>query len=281
MAVAFQSVSVAGFSTITSPAAIQVVITKPSGLAVGDLMIAQLVDDVVPASWSLTGWTQLRQDANSTFVRSTILYKIATSGDVAASNFTFAAPNTGNCVVGGAMLRIDGQSSLANPIWTSAFATVTNSANPSFANTITPTTGDSLLILIATARQSTNAIAGYAIATNNPTWTERWDFNTSSVDTYSTSLATALRTQATATGNSSVTGGAATADWVGQILAIAPNKDVAITDTVVSSETMTNLRIRKIDVTDTVVSTESVTTPKQRLWRTTAKPTTVWRKPLK
>jgi len=84
MAIAFRA-SAHNDTTGTS-----ITITKPSGLTVGDLMIAVISSqDETGVSASLAGWTE-KYDSDSDYHGQTTLYKIADSGDVAASNFTFS-----------------------------------------------------------------------------------------------------------------------------------------------------------------------------------------------
>ena len=74
-----------------------IVVPKPSGLAVDDLIIvwaATDVNDVSTAEFDATsdptGWTFVQTaGTNVTDVHLGLFWKIADSGDVAASNFTF------------------------------------------------------------------------------------------------------------------------------------------------------------------------------------------------
>lgn len=65
-------------------------VTKPSGLAVDDVMVAYTVSNLNGTS-APAGWTQiLSQDSNQgSLFRVRVFYKVATSSDVAASNFVF------------------------------------------------------------------------------------------------------------------------------------------------------------------------------------------------
>ena len=76
------------------------VITKPAGLEVGDLMIAQVVGQDT-TSYDITtftapeNWTSIRQDdyisGGLHMTGSALFWKIADAADVAASDFTFTA----------------------------------------------------------------------------------------------------------------------------------------------------------------------------------------------
>jgi hypothetical protein len=128
MAVTVQSVSSVARNTISTT----LTITKPTGLAVGDLMVAHLVrsdNDQNSRTWSLSGWTSaVDTQGNDTGTSSSgmaALHKIADSGDVAASNFTFTVSSAADFLAG-AIYRIDGHAPSA-PINASASAFINNS----------------------------------------------------------------------------------------------------------------------------------------------------------
>ena len=87
-------------------------ITKPAGLAVGDIMIANIlqsgndgssfVDAVgLSASWSLIGTDGTNLNNGNDRWRNTLLYKVATAADVAATDFTFTLDADSDDGVGG------------------------------------------------------------------------------------------------------------------------------------------------------------------------------------
>lgn len=199
MAVAYQSISTTVFASSTT-----VVITKPSGLAVGDQMLATIFDNdndetniTAPA-----GWTTLTGDHGIGAQRH--FYKTADASDVAASNFTFSLGGTK--IVGGAILRFTGAA-----ISEATIGTYASDTSPlDWANGITPAYADSLLfnfIVQLNTSDNLGSTSGYAIATDNPTWTELYDFSTNSLgDDMSMACAYGSRPETTATGNSSATG---------------------------------------------------------------------------
>lgn len=207
-------------------------IAKPLNLAVGDFMLALILDDTVGgeigATWASTGWThyQYTKGATGINVGTAILYKTATAGDVAGSSFTFTVLAPNNRICGGGIMRISGAKNV-NPIGASNVDnTKENDGDPTFANTITPPKADSLIIICANAVFNNNFTGGYAITTSNPVaWTEIWDAVSAAGDNYTMATAVALRPETTATGNSDVTGADATADWVGYQIAINPYED--------------------------------------------------------
>lgn len=231
MAVTVQSVS----SVARNTASTTLTITKPTGLAVGDLMVAHLVrsdNTQISPTWSLAGWTTaVDVSGNDTGIGSSgmaALYKIADSGDVAASDFTFTISSVD--FLAGAIYRISGQSPSA-PMNASASAFVNNDETPSFGNTITPTEADCLLLMLVhhvAGSSSSKETSAYAITTSNPTWTEAYDNHNSTLTTIAGAYAN--RPELTATGNSSFTSsGDNTTDSGSIVLAIKPIISVTTT----------------------------------------------------
>jgi len=73
-------------------------ITKPAGLVVGDVMLANIMqsgtdnsafNDATSSGWTIVAGSNMNPSGNIRF-RGTILYKIAVAADVSATNFTFA-----------------------------------------------------------------------------------------------------------------------------------------------------------------------------------------------
>ncbi len=280
MAVAVASQTSSNWALLTDGSTdhIDFTMTKPTGVAIGDLLVAITSRDIGDPGTDTppTGWTRLREDNNTGAHYLAVYYKYATPTEVAASSFTWTWYTvSANMAAAGAIFRITG-SSTGVPIWTSASdATIDNTAAPSFNNTITPAVADSLLMLIASGYQNNNAIGGYAIATSNPTWTEVLDVTANTGTDHSLSIATATRTQVTATGNSSITGGDTTADWVGTIIAISPDKSSSTSESVTVSDTMSNLRGRLSTIVDSVASSDTVSSLLKK-WRNVAKSVSEW-----
>lgn len=80
------------------------VLTKPTGLAVGDTMIAIVVAETATNLASPAGWTLIGAAELATYAKTKSFYKVADSSDVSASNFTF----TGTDIRGGILYRISG-----------------------------------------------------------------------------------------------------------------------------------------------------------------------------
>lgn len=219
MAVAFRAWGESSWADATST-----VVTKPVGLAAGDWMVGVVVLQTAATITPPSGFTLILDQTNSTSAdtpRMAIYWKIADSGDAAASDFTFSFSATSISFAG---IICGTGSDTTTPVGASnGDNTVVNDITPSWDNTITPPQADCLLILFAAASQGFAGMSNQAIANDNPTWTEVEDTGTSLGANYVLSVAySSLRSATSATGNSSLTGDDAAQDWVGQIVAIQP-----------------------------------------------------------
>lgn len=195
MAIAYQSTQ-----TATATAGTNITVTKPTSLASGDLMVGGVTNAGLGGVGLPAGWTTI---ANFSGYNSTIVgWKIADASDVAASNFTFTgASGFERCAF---ISRYTGTSTTA-PVDQS----ITNNANgTSFSVAgFTPTYANSFFVVLAPHRQDgaggPHTASGWAIATNNPTWTT--DFNLTNGAVSATRVgfsgAHASRPQTTASGN--------------------------------------------------------------------------------
>ena len=157
-----------------------ITITKPTGLALGDLLIACIATydgdnrtHTTPAGWSVGTQT------TSQLVKTTIFYKEAESADVSASNFTFnMSANTG--FISGVLVRITGHVPVT-PITVGESDAANVSAQSSYSPTtsITPDTEENSILLmsfalLASAPGGTPTMGSYA-STPSATWTEIQD----------------------------------------------------------------------------------------------------------
>ena len=167
MAIAVQSTA---NTTWTNAASLT--ITKPTGLAEGDLLVACLIAE--SEDWTVpSGWTEYVDLDNNWYL--SLMYKVADSSDVAASNFTFTPASSDD--VCGALLRVDGYAPTA--LFSDAETEVdANSATQyNWGVTIDPITDGELIIVIGAASQTNgaNSVSSPAINGTNPTWTEVLD----------------------------------------------------------------------------------------------------------
>jgi len=187
------------------------VITKPTGLAVGDLMVAMLGGHSAGSGLSfatLSGWTlgsNLQDLVGGGFTYSSIQYKVATSGDVAASDFTFTGASMDE--TGGTMLRVSG---IRTDDWFDVSLTgqVDNTANPSFSLSHTPAQNNVLYAFVVMCGDGNNA-SSPVINGTNPTWTRHQaSSRTASLSTFSSVQLTTVPLTSI-----SVTGGTGSSDW--------------------------------------------------------------------
>lgn len=140
--------------------AANITITKPTGLAVDDVMIVALTANKNP--WTVpSGFTQLQtgESAANAF-RSYLYYKVATSTDVAATNFTFSGSD-GNSPLVGTMIAIRGCNP-SNPIMDSdvdVLTSVSSGADPGSSITVTRSAIPSRILMWRTDR-NTNTTSG-------------------------------------------------------------------------------------------------------------------------
>lgn len=240
----FASSQVTTWATDTSR-----VVTKPVSLAVGDLLVAQYILDgtvsTVPSGFTL-------KDSQLNVFTSAIYYKIADSGDVAATNFTFTS--TGSVFQFCSMTRITGASS-TGASYVYGEGTTNDTATPSVTAGVTPKDyGDSVLLLqYWFGSTSVASIATYAIATSNPSWTEAYDVNSGN---YDAAMAYGTRPQVTATGNISCAGGTGSSDWVGQLLAIPAPHLYTLAETSTTTEAYPNILL--IVIAETMSTIENI-----------------------
>jgi hypothetical protein len=263
----FQSYTSSGWATATS-----FVANKPSGLAVGDLMILHFTGNgsspSFPSGFNAISTGTISQTGGA--LTSYSRYKIADSGDVAASNFTVTAGSAqGHLVIS----RFTGHFS---PVikWSWAGGSADNTATPSISASITTNTRPQTMILLMwSAAQTISSLSGYAIANSNPTWTEAYDLDDGSDKTIA--MAYAIRPEQTATGNvtaTAVTSGSSN-DWIVIVVGIALAENLVIADSLTLTENFIKGQEKKIS--DSIILTDSVTGDGNK-WKNEQKNSTTW-----
>lgn len=147
-------------------------ITKPTGLAVGDVLFAFLFCQNTNTLPTPSGWSVVRNstaDFGPSDSNGAIFYKVADSGDVAASDFSFdVSDGTGS--IGGTLVRVSGMDT------STVFEQVNTAANAgevspwNFTVSVTPSIEDSIIFAFCGLNYSTT-MSGYS-STGSPTWTE-------------------------------------------------------------------------------------------------------------
>lgn len=132
-----------------------------------------------------------------------------------------------------------------------------------------------MLLMAVMAVQNGGAAAGYAIVTSNPSWTEVANLHPGS---QSLAVAYAVRPEATATGNSSVTGLDATADSNCHLISITRQSavSVSIQDSVAVSDRVSVATDYHVGLQDTVNVSDEVNADDSRQWTNQSKNNDSW-----
>lgn len=238
-----------------------------AGLAVGNLMIAQFLFNntgtltVTPPA----GWTAVITTTGANYV-GYIAWKIADTGDVLGNSFTFtkgAGATTMSLIVS----RITGNRLI---LAVTASAGQQNASSTTItAPTITPTIPSSMLVFFVFLESNGNA-SGYAIANNNPTWTEVFDIN---LNNQTHAIATAIRPEITATGTATALGSGVAGISLGQIISVSEQPILTASDTITSTDNSFFSLI--IFIRDTITATDIASTLMTK-WRNLVKNVSNW-----
>jgi hypothetical protein len=270
MAAVIESSANTGFTSVT-PGSPSLVVTKPSGLAVGDYLLGFISGyhtGVANITYSTpSGWTLLEDTGSvSTSWRTYTFAKVADSADVAASNFSFTNTSGGTNPAVGALLRISG------------FGIVDDSNKSqgaaSISAALTGLTRPNALVLFNAVVQGGTSISAYALVTGNPTWTELLDINDGSAAAFA--IAYGTRASQADSGDATYSGG--TGGRATTIVSIAPQVDNSKTSDIPAITTyiqnlVPNLRIEAQIIDPVAQNMDS--TP----WQNETRPTTTWLNP--
>lgn len=246
----------------TSPDALT--ISKPASTAEGDMLIAVLATSGYTANYSLSGWTSLTNYNEGEFIGVRILFKVAGSSEPDDYSFGLGGGSQNNDTMIGFITRITGNSfgGAANIVFSTPDYNSGSATTHTFTPGITPVSTNSVLILGSFVGVASRTQTGYAIANNNPTWTERVDItDTSGPIDNSLAYATAVPSVASATGDYQVTLSSASADVIGFILAVTEsanatfNADPLILTSTIPNATVTgdaNITATPLTITSTV-----------------------------
>ena len=262
----------------TASGTTSVVITKPTGLAVGDLLVAGIHgnDDngstvalTTPAGWTLDEAQTV--DTNSGVL--SVFTKTADSADVAASNFTFASTGDAARNMQGGLLRISNFGILAGETSSNGSGAASTLTSTGF----TPTRANTLFVaftgLSSTGTGST--VTSFTLTTSNPTWTERADFTEAIATKFiSFGVHTATRPETTDTGTITVTYNQNSSQRMMIVLALSPKVNGSVTPiTKVNGYAYTGVQSAKVNA----ISDDATTnTSKYTGWQNETLPTTNW-----
>lgn len=281
------AIAIASQSTNISAADVDtVVIDKPTGLAVGDGLVAVIycynrfggtTAITTPTDWTAGAFIVNSAAADSHSVGA--FYKVADADDVAASNFTF---ETGGTRVYGILFRLTG--SRTDVLSTIGDEFSTDDSPYSYTISATPTQPDTLLIAAHAVASNENWYDSNSpvISGTNPTWTKQWNSN---VDVFT----------APYTGTSEITSaafsvsGTISGDSVGIILAINAqiNANATLTTTVTGNSAFAPAGSAgaHTSLTTTVTGNEAfdpiAKSRNTTQWENPTKPNTEWDNPSK
>jgi len=282
-------------TTIASGGGTGVTITKPTGLAVGDLLVAVLSsgsDDSTTGSdvWDTkSGWTDVATNRYFSRLALSIQYKFAEAGDVAASDFTFTKTGSTFFITRGSLLRCLG--TVPSPLSPVGVTDTTNvsSSSLTLSGSLTPYTpnADNSIVIFQSAfyGNSVNGIGSYNTVASGITFTELYDLRGSSSLSPRSSFAYGVQaTAAELSEYSAVASLGAITLHAAQFLVLVSPSDAAVANTLVTTNssdftqptfaeatTQNNLTTT---TTETFTQTGIGTSPTQ--WTNEAKPSTTW-----
>lgn len=128
----------------TSSGATSLTITKPTGVAEGDLLIAAFSASSGRFFNTLSGWTALTSQTIDSYDTRTFA-KVATAADVSATDYTWALSSSFANPYMGLMACVDGAADIAGNAIENAGGTGTTSGTATVP-TVTPSDADSLVI---------------------------------------------------------------------------------------------------------------------------------------
>lgn len=288
-------------STVSGSDSDTLTITKPTGVVAGDLLIATGVayEAFITISGFTTAVSKLQDNSGSVqdaYV--TILYRIADSSDVAASNYTVDASGT-TSLGGASMYRISGWTSGNPVIYSSTTGSYADAASYAVgASSLSLTRPNNSLMIISVVQQSEEngaTYAGYSVTSgeSNPTWTEVHEVSGVSTGgglrtmayatAYANSTSTTPITAWTLTATSSTAGNP---DGYAGILAVliqptSPTPDLAHTTSDFDADALTVTQvnvapdIEMVDAAPTLNGLETTATAPTQ-WTEQTKESTTW-----
>ena len=285
-----QSVSSTTWTEASSP----VVITKPTGLAAGDMMLAFILSSydggsglsapTTPAGWAVVG----SYDVAGTVVLSLRVFaKEASAGDAAASNFSFTVDSS-NVASIGSMYRITGGVPSAPFATTATDDDTADDVTLSFSFSLNTLIPDALIFAVFMGRDGagTHTLSGYTVSGTNPTWTEHLDAAYDDTISHNIGIATAtIATPRTLT-TAQATASAAISDAYLFIASLAPVTPVSITPASVALRVQQSaptksavVNITPASIAVKVAQSAPTTKDNDNPWSNASKPSTTWTNP--
>lgn len=168
--------TVASSSVTAETSATSITITKPSGLAEDDVLVAVIVEEDGGTPSTPSGWTLIHSQSTVSSMSDRVVAffgKVADSSDVAASNFSFST-SSGTHVLSGVLLRVTDAAADTNTWVGDGGIAFNNNSSPSISISVTPANTNSALIAFIGAGSMDTAtdISSPSISGTNPSWTE-------------------------------------------------------------------------------------------------------------
>jgi len=198
MAIVIESTSTQAY---TAPTGNDITITKPTGLAVDDLMVACVshfaevsninLNFTTPSGWTLSqeSGISIGGDGGSYAV----FYKLADASDVAASDFTFSVLSAQE-YMGGCIMRVSGIRTDVAQLGGSDEEGLSDTDNPSYTVSLAPAQNTVLYVATFLSGAVPYNTTDVTITGTNPTWTQQFDTTVTVSDSARFEVFTAIDT---------------------------------------------------------------------------------------
>jgi len=231
-------------ATATATSTTSLVVVKPAGVVVGNLLVVMLGGNhagssSTPTYNTLSGWTLgLNTNFNNRATNSTF-FRVATSADVSASDYTFTATGSFGHLVG-RMIRCSGNDTLAGGLGVTDIST--GASGGTFTGTLssyTPPVNGALVILQPGEYRNAGGAStpgAYNTITSGITFTEAYVNQVSGSNRASNVAVYGIQTTAAAlTGYSNTWAGNTPTETYGQILVFNPPVNASGSNTLVTT----------------------------------------------
>lgn len=269
-----------------------VTVTKPTGLAVGDMLLAICMrgsDGVAVSGWNVpSGWTLIANRTVTNRVTTLVAAKVADSGDVAAASFDFTPDGADGNKSAVTLMRLTGTFTAGTGLFTSdndVDDSTGGENHVTFTGGVTPVGASALLIMVLALYENIDiAYSNYSVVNNNPTWTELYDrYYDPSGNGLAYGIAYGSYASATATGNYAADVDSNGANYTGVLISLSESVNITVSPTVVTttisvqapSITTGSSYSPSVITTTVTVQAPTVTTSLPK-WVNTDKSSTTW-----
>jgi len=287
------SIVVETVSSLASADSTTLTITKPTGLVEGELLVAVLsaydaTSGVLSGTWNtLSTWSNAIGNNFDNELSHSIQYKVATAGDVAASNFTFT--HSASERLRGVLLRCSGNNTVDGGLATSGSYSQISANSASFVGTISAYTPPRLGALVIAQIGMSDTSASFKTVSSqsvvNTTMTEVYDAGAGSSGFTGVSAAYGVQSPAAEITQYLATISSSIQNHFGQLAVFNPPVNASGSNTLATTISATLVQSGTCDTIGgtnvltegtgvTLAQTGKGTTPTQ--WTNEAKPSTTW-----